>query len=332
MERFEVIFKVNGEVMSDILLEQLLKPLAEFYDHADVVEVRMSEPEKIIIERRNLDNRTSEQDAPRLTHFQLVKICRALANSKGLRFSEDEHPKVSTTLPDGHRFECLMGAASSGHLSLSIRCKHPHEISFANMGLDGEMVEYILNALDQQANIVISGGTNTGKTTLLNKLLSHLPEERRVVSVEDTPELDVSRFNDGVALFAARDASQGVGLQTWQQLYDHMMRISPESIIFGEISTQNAFNALNVLNTGARGWMCSVHADRPEMVSSRFQQNINASGETMDADFFMKQMVDLVIHITRDLSGKRRITDIWEMKNNIYIMKNGEILDREIAA
>ncbi len=318
--------------MSALLIERLLTPLSRHYDHPDVVEVRTKVPGQIIIERRDLNERICEVQADDLTLHRIKTICRALANIRGLEFSEIDKPQLSTTLPGGHRFECLIGNSVITGLSLAIRCKHPHKITLEDMGLDDALIAYVKTALEKQWNIAISGSTNTGKTTLLNNLLSYLPDERRVVSAEDTPELEVDRFYNGVSLLAARDVSQGAGLRTWQQLYDHKMRISPDNILFGEISTQNAFAALNVLNTGARGWMCTVHAESAELVPARFQENINAAGGRMsDVADFMRKLVDLVIHIKRDNRGQRFISDIFEMKNDRYVLRDHEPAGVEAA-
>lgn len=319
--------------MSNILLERLLTPLSRHYADKNVVELRAKEPLKLIVERRDLSGRIQEVDEPDLTIARIRLICRALANSRGLEFDPVAKPQLSTILPGGHRFECLLGNSVVSGLSLAIRCKHPAKVTLEDMGLPPELIGYLHTALDRQWNIAISGSTNTGKTTLLNNLLSYLPDDRRVVSAEDTPELEVSRFHNGVALLAARDAAQGAGLRTWQQLYDHKMRISPDNILFGEISTQNAFAALNVLNTGARGWLCTVHAESAELVPSRFQENINAAGRNFPhAGEFMRRLVDLIIHIKRDPQGQRFISDIYEMKNDRYIMRDRQnLLDARAA-
>ncbi len=318
--------------MSQVLLQKILEPLSRHYAASDVVEVRTKAPGKLIVERRDLENRIAEVDEPALTLHRIKTICRALANMKGLEFDPTSKPQLSTVLPGGHRFECLIGNSVVSGLSLAIRCKHPHKITLEDMGLSAGMIDYLKSALDQQRNIAISGSTNTGKTTLLNNLLSYLPDDRRVVSAEDTPELEVSRFYNGVSLLAARDSAQGAGLRTWQQLYDHKMRISPDNILFGEISTQNAFAALNVLNTGARGWMCTVHAESAELVPARFQENINAAGQTLpDAETFMRRLVDLVVHIKRDPKGQRFISDIYEMKNDVYVLRDRQAMSVEAA-
>ncbi|KZL20430.1 Type IV secretion system protein VirB11 [Pseudovibrio axinellae] len=310
--------------MSDRLIMKLMEPLAQVYHDPNVVELRQTRSETFVLEHRKAD--LQQLEAPGVGFTQIRRICQALANYNGLKFCENTHPKLSVTLPERHRFECLIGPSALTGLSMAVRCKHPYEVRFEDMGLGQKMIDYITEAMAKRWNIAISGSTNTGKTTLLNKLLALLPANERVVSCEDTPELEVERFWNGSALFASREASQGAGLQTWPQLFDHKMRISPDRIIFSEISVQNAYSALNVLNTGAKGWMCTIHADRPEMVVDRFQSNIDLSGgvATPIRGYF-NELVDVIFHITRFERGVRQITDIYEVKNEKFILKNGKL-------
>ena len=310
--------------MSDSLIMKLMEPLSELYQDPNVVELRQTRPNKVVLEHRKSD--LLHLEVPGLGFSKIRRMCQALANYNGLQFSEDSHPKLSVSLPERHRFECLLGPSTLTGLSLAIRCKHPYQIRFEDMGLSPKLIDYVKQAMEQRWNIAISGSTNTGKTTFLNKLLSLLPDTERVVSCEDTPELEVERFWNGSALFAARDTAQGSGLQDWTQLFDHKMRISPDRIIYSEISVQNAYSALNVLNTGAKGWMCTIHADRAEMVVDRFQSNIDLSGgvSTPIREYF-NELVDVIFHITRFERGVRQITDIFEVKNNRFILKDGKL-------
>ncbi len=173
--------------------------------------------------------------------------------------------------------------------------------------------------------MVISGATNTGKTTLLNMLLEVLEDDRRVVAVEDTPELHIERFWDGVGLIAARESGTGSGMQNWRQLYDHLMRITPDHILFGEISTQNAFAALAALNSGVTGFKCTLHAESPEQaIHRKFDQNIAWAGEAMPrVPEFLTDLVDVVVQIKRCKDGYRRITDIWEPRKDNWVLKDG---------
>lgn len=270
------------------VLRNTLAPLARYYDDLGTVEMRINRPGKVVTERRGIGK--EEHDAPELTIAVIEHICKSLANGEGLQFDSSKAPKLSCVLPViKHRFECLVGNSVQSGLSMAIRCKHPftpewsdfisdykpaksklitndNARAFASantkeweqvkdnktIAMDVKLKAYLRDAMDQEKNIIISGATNTGKTTLLNMMLGFLPADRRVVGAEDTPELDLDRFWDGVGLIAAREAGTGSGLIDWRQLYDHKMRITPDNIIYGEISTQNAIGALAVLNSGAK--------------------------------------------------------------------------------
>ena len=136
------------------------------------------------------------------------------------------------------------------------------------------------------------------------------------MSCEVTPELEVERFWNGSALVASREASQGAGLRTWEQLFNHKMRILSDRIIFSEISSENAFPTLNALNSGAKGWIRTIHANRAEMVVKRFQNNIDMSGMTLSKSIseYFDTLVDVIFHITRFDRGVRHVTDIYEEK------------------
>ncbi len=307
----------------DAVLANILKPLAVHFDDPSVVEIRMRNPGEMISDKRGVG--LENTPAPDITLHKIEQICQSLANKAGLKFDPDKHPKLSTTLPQGHRFECLMGPSVRSGLSLAIRCKHAFEPSWEDIGIDATLMSYIKDAIASEKNIIISGATNTGKTTFLNKILTLLPEDRRVVTVEDTPELSVDHFWNGQSLLAARESNSGAGLMDWRQLYDHLMRITPDSIIFGEISTQNAFAALGALNSGVTGFMCTIHAESPEQALGRkFDQNITWSGQNMPrVPEFMGDLVHSVIQIKRDAKGYRRVTDIWEPIKDRYIYKDG---------
>src|SRR3546814_11270760 len=129
----------------------------------------------------------------------------------------------------------------------------------------------------------------------------------------DTPELKLERFWDGVPLIAAREAGTGAGMLDWRQLYDHLMRATPDRPIFGEISTQNAFAALAVLNAGMTGFMCSIHADSPEQaINRKFDQNIAWSGAVLpQVPAYLPELGDVVVPFHRNRDGWGRLPDIY---------------------
>ncbi|MBB4268266.1 ATPase, T2SS/T4P/T4SS family, partial [Roseospira visakhapatnamensis] len=249
-------------------------------------------------------------------------------------FDGEDKTKLSCVLPGGHRFECLVGASVQSGLSLAVRCKHPFVPTWDQWGASPWVRDYLVAAVAREANVIVSGATNTGKTTLLNMLLATLPDERRVVALEDTPELHIGRFWDGAGLLAAREAATGAGMVSWRELYDHLMRITPDHIVLGEISTQNAFAALAALNSGVTGFMCTIHAESPEQVIHRkFDQNIAWSGAVMpNVPEFLGDLVDVVVQIKRRADGYRHITDIWEVRNRRFVLRDGVLDDGEAPA
>lgn len=302
----------------------VLKPLAAYYDDPTTIEVRMVRPGEIIVDKRGVGKKALP--APELTRAAVEDICRALANYTGAAFDPETAPKLSCIIPEvRHRFECLVGPSVQSGVSLAIRCKHPFAPSWDQVGAGDGLVGYLETAVRAEKNIIVSGATNTGKTTLLNKLLSFLPDDRRVVAVEDTPELQIDRFWDGVGLLAARDAKFGNGMIGWDGLYDHLMRATPDHVLFGEISIQNAFAALAVLNSGITGFMCSVHAEGAKQALDRkFDQNIAWSGATMPrVPEFLHELVDVVVQIKRSTDGYRRITDIYEPREDHWRLRDG---------
>ncbi len=321
---------------STAALKTVLQPLSKFYSDPAVVELRMVKPQQIIIDKRGVGK--NREDAPELTVAVVEDICRSLANMAGIDFNPDSAPKLSCILPgeqDGsqrHRFECLVGASVQSGLSLAIRCKHVFIPSWEQLGVSPEIVDFLEYCIDSEANMIISGATNTGKTTLLNKLLEFLPEDRRVITAEDTPELNIARFWDGVGLLASRDDDgKKTGMVTWRQMYDHLMRATPDHVLFGEISTMNAFPALGALNSGITGFMCTLHAESPyQAIHRKFDQNISWSGQTMPrVPEFLGELVDVVVQIKRSTKGLRKITDIYQPRLDHWIMRNGVVEDKE---
>lgn len=306
------------------LMRNTLAPLSRHYEDPTTVEIRMGQPGLVVTERRGEGKKRVED--PAITLATIETIARALANSNGLLFHPDENPKLSCILDDGHRFECMVGPSSQNGLSLAIRCKHPFTPTWEQVGITDWILEYLLEALGHERNLIVSGATNTGKTTLLNMLLGTLDAERRVVAMEDTPELHIDRFWDGVGLVAAREADQGSGMIDWRGLYDHMVRITPDHIIFGEISTGNAFAALAALNSGVTGFMCTIHAESPQQaIHRKFDQNIAWSGGNMTrVAEFLSELVDVVVQIKRRKDGWRRVTDIFEPRNDRWILRDGK--------
>ena len=305
----------------DAVLSSVLKPLARYFDDPAVIELRMSEPRQVIIDRRGKGLEYIADDS--LTLSCIEYICRTLANKHGFVFNLSSQPKISCIIPVcQHRFECLLGASVQSGLSLAIRCKHPFVPTWHDLGVDAVLQSYLYDAMAASKNMIISGATNTGKTTLLNMLLEMVPTSRRIIGVEDTPEINLNRFEQGVGLIADREANSGSSRVDWKQLNDHTNRITPDHVIFGEISTENAWPALASLNSGITGFLCTIHAESPAQVLKRkFDQNIAWSGNPMpNVNEYLCDLIDVIIQLKRSNDGLRRITEVFEPRNNKHIL------------
>ena len=244
-------------------LADVLRPLARHYAPEEVVELRMSRPGRVVIDHRGQGKQIVEDSA--LDRPTIESICKALANHGKIRFDPATQPKLSCLIPGArHRFECAIGPSVQSGLSLAIRCKHEFTPRWDDLGIDEDGHAWFYRAVSASKNIIISGATNTGKTTLLNMLLDMVPESRRVVAMEDTPEVGIDKFHyDGVGLVCGRDDDANKAMLSWRQAHDHVMRITPDHIILGEISTQNAYPALGLLNSGVTGFMCTSMRTAP---------------------------------------------------------------------
>ena len=302
-------------------LTDVLEPLARHYRATNVVELRMSRPGTVVLDRRGEGKLTKRDGA--LTLAAVESVCQALANADSINFNSADNPQLSCVIPGmRHRFECAVGPSIQTGLSLAVRCKHDFAPDWAQIGVDDELRAYFGECITRSQNMIISGATNTGKTTFLNMLIAMLPESRRVVAIEDTPEVSIDRFYDGVGLIAGRNNDANKGMLSWRQLYDHVMRISPDNIVFGEISTQNAYPALGALNSGSRGFLCTIHAHSPwQALNRKFDHNIAWSGRTMPkVPEFLADLIDVVVQLTRDDDGLRRVSHVYEPRANRYVL------------
>ena len=302
------------------VIAAMLEPLSQYYNDHKVIELRMNGSGRLTREIRGVGKVEVADSA--LTIGMMKKLCKTLANYHGLVFDANSEPNLSCVLPGKHRFECLIGASVQERLSLSIRCKHPYDAKPSSFGLDTAITERLFAAVQSGKHVVISGGTSSGKTTLLNLLLQSLPEETRIVCAEDAPEVNYSRFSqDSIGLLATRSV-EVPGMLSWPNLTNHINRITPDRVIFGEISTLNAQSALAVLNAGIMGFMCTIHAESPEMVIKRkFAQNLDMAGTPMQAvDEFLDDMLDLVVQIKKTDYGTRKVTSVWDVKNKVELL------------
>lgn len=324
--------------MSDPVLDAKLEPLAGYLKRPNVEEISANEPGKIGLDV--IGKGTVWQTDSRLTVRYWDELCHILANKGGATFDAERQPIVSTRLPGGHRFEAMLGktVVETG-VSVSIRIKRNFRADLEAFGVAGDgaalmeqghkrassgaagpatipedVPKWLGDAVADGRNILISGGTSSGKTTLLNALVQFIPEARRVLCVEDTREVDLPHIkNKNFFVVSRNEANPNVG---YAEVFDHMMRSHPHIIIAGELSIKNAYPSLLLMNSGHRGFMCTMHANSARMaLEEGFYQRITLSGKPMikrDLIEYLKSAIDLVIQCGVAPDGKRKVLELWE--------------------
>lgn len=240
-------------------------------------------------------------------------LCIVLANNTGQLFDED-HPRVAAKLPGGHRFEAMLGSIVESGISVAIRLKRLKNLTLHDFGISETDEQKLLVCLQQEHPILISGGTSSGKTTLLNTLIQYIPSDKRIICVEDTAEVDLLHHNK--VRFVLSNQSNG-SVVSWAYIIDSILRSRPDIVIAGELSTKNTFEFISLLNTGHGGFITTVHANSPQLaIEEAIPQKIALGGKSSYgvADF-LKKTLGCVIQISRCADGKRRVTDIYWNKD-----------------
>ena len=307
-----------------------LKALAAHLLAGGVEEIVANHPGELIQFRRNGKKKYIRDGA--LTFDYWKDLTHSLANRMGKPIPPERLDlQLSTTLPGGHRFEALLGPCvgppdEKRGLSVSIRAINPNRPTLDDYGLADPAPETAAEADDWRAmppetaithmvkagrNIIVSGGTSTGKTSFLNLLIEHIPDHHRVLTVQDTAELEV-KHTDANHYFGPR-IPHPTGI-TYGEIFDHLMRSRPDIIIAGEVSEINVLNTIKLMATGHRGFMTTIHSSSVgEVLNRAFQKRGNTAGhQFIDLTATLREEIDLIIQLVRDLStGKRRIVQIY---------------------
>lgn len=321
----------------DAVLDAKLEPLAAYLKRGNIEEICANEPGEIGIDI--VDRGTQWVKDPRFTAKYWDELCHILANKAGVSFDAERQPVVSTRLPGGHRFEAMLGKTviESG-ISVSIRIKRAFRADLESFGvsadaphltvgpkrpehrrpesmtLSRDVAGWLSQSVCEGRNILISGGTSSGKTTLLNALVKSIPADKRVLCVEDTREVELPHVrNRNFYVVSRNEANPNVG---YGEVFDHMMRSHPQIIIAGELSIRNAYPALLLMNSGHRGFMCTMHANSARLaLEEGFYQRITLSGRSVikcDLVEYLRGAIDIVIQCGLGPDGRRRVLEIWE--------------------
>ena len=270
------------------------------------------------------------RDAKHLRH-----IIDRIVSPLGRRIDESS-PKVDARLPEGHRVNAIIPPLAVDGPILTIR--KFREYSFTDKDLieketlSAEMIEFLQACVRAKLNVLISGGTGSGKTTTLNVLSSFIPQSERIVTIEDAAELRFHNRHKHVVRLETRPPNvEGVGEVTMQELVKNALRMRPDRIVVGEVRGGEALDMLQAMNTGHEGSMTSVHANTPRDAFSRLENMIMMAESAKQLPVLpireqLARAIDIVVQQSRLPTGERKITNISE----VIGLHHGEYVMRDI--
>lgn len=296
--------------MSFDLILPFLRPIAHLIEDPTVSEIMVNGSQRVFVER---DGVIEPVDGVTLEERTLRVAVRNIARILGDDISE-ETPILDARLPDGSRVAAVFPPCSLGGTTLTIRKFHSRfwtcdELVRVGMTTE-EVVSLVRDALTSHDNVLISGGTGTGKTTLLNALATLLPDSDRIVVIEDTAELHFTHPN--LVRFEARRAQPDVPAITIRDLLRASLRHRPDRIIVGEVRGGEAFDLLQTLNTGHAGSLSTIHANSAELALARFASCVLQSGVDLPYTAIRRLIsdsIDLVLHLERR-RGLRTVSEV----------------------
>jgi pilus assembly protein CpaF len=304
--------RLTAEVSDDVLG---YGPIQPFLDDDSVSEVMVNGDTAIYVERSGRLQRTS---ARFLSDEHLRRVIERIVSQVGRRIDESS-PMVDARLPDGSRVNAIVPPLAVDGPSLTIRkfAKDPFKvgdlISFGTM--TSQIAELLQACVQGRLNILISGGTGTGKTTLLNVVSSFIPEQERIVTIEDAVELQLHQ--EHVIRLESRPPNiEGKGEIAIRDLVRNSLRMRPDRIIVGETRGGEALDMLQAMNTGHDGSLSTVHANTPRDALARLETMVLMAGMDLPARAIREQVasaIDLIIQISRLRDGTRRITHLTEV-------------------
>ena len=316
-ERHEALNRAEREALVDDVLDELLGlgPLEPLLQDDSVTDILVNGPKTVFIERNGVLERVK-------TEFQderhLMRIIQKIVSAVGRRIDESS-PFVDARLADGSRVNAIVAPLAVDGSLLSIRKFAKKRIGIDRLielgSVPEPMAEVMRAVVRSRKNVLISGGTGSGKTTLLNAMSSFIDERERVVTIEDSAELQLQQ--EHVARLETRPPNiEGRGEVTQRDLVKNALRMRPDRIIVGEVRAGEAFDMLQAMNTGHDGSMTTVHANTPRDALSRVEQMIGMSGIDMPSRSARAQIasaINVVIQVGRLSDGRRRVMSLSEL-------------------
>jgi pilus assembly protein CpaF len=303
--------RITEEVLNEVFG---LGPLEPLLQDPTVSDILVTTPKLVYVERYGKLHRTPVEFKD---NAHLLRIIEKIVSRVGRRVDESS-PLVDARLPDGSRVNAVIPPVAVDGPLLSIRRFRrdpiqPEEL-VRNLTLTEGMLQITQACVKARLNIIISGGTGAGKTTLLNVLSGYIPEDERIVTIEDAAELQLRQTH--VARMEARPPNiEGQGAIRIRQLVVNSLRMRPDRVVVGEVRAEEALDMLQAMNTGHDGSLTTIHANSPRDAIGRLEVMVGMANSNMGVRSIRQQVasaVDLFIQIARFSDGSRRITHVTE--------------------
>jgi len=315
-------------------LETYLLPLKKVFSEDGVNEISINRPGEAWVEKMG---DTIKIKLEEFSQSHLVALSKLIAQSTDQKISE-ERPILSATLPAGYRVQIVIPpACEPGTVIFSIRKQSPlkwtlddyermgafesttyeetvdeKDIELARYLKENDTKSFLHKSVLYKKNIIISGGTSTGKTTFTNAALRSIPQDERLITVEDAREVDLDHPNR-VHLLASK-GGQGRANVTTQDLIEACLRLRPDRIIVGELRGSEAFSFLRAINTGHPGSISTLHADTPDMAKEQLKLMVMQAGLGIPPEQiaeYIYNVIDVIVQLKRGAKGKRFVSQIY---------------------
>ena len=290
-------------------------PIHMFLEDESITEIMVNAEELIYIER---DGKIEETSARFASRQHLRRVIDRIVGQVGRRIDESS-PMVDARLPDGSRVNAVIPPLSVDGPVLTIRvfAKDPFQVAdLVELGtMSNEVADLLRSTVEGKLNVLVSGGTGTGKTTLLNVLSGFIPGDERIVTIEDAVELQLHQRHV-IRLESRPPNVEGKGEIRIRDLVRNALRMRPDRIVVGEVRGGEALDMLQAMNTGHEGSLSTVHANSPRDTLSRLETMVLMAGVDLPARAIREQIsaaVDLIVHLSRLRDGSRRIVEIAEV-------------------
>jgi pilus assembly protein CpaF len=320
---FRAYERANGDLGAheEAFLDEIFEyaasygPMEEFFDDPQISEIMINGPDQVFVERHGkLLLTTAKYDS----EVQLRLALNHIINPFG-RYVSYKHPTVDAHLKDGSRINAVIPPVAQQGTCISIRRFLKDKLSIQDLidknALTQGMADFVAVCVAARLNVIVAGNTSSGKTTFLNILARSIPDHERIVTIEDSIELQMMQTHK-VSLEARPPDYNGEGQVTIRDLVKNSLRMRPDRIIVGEIRGGEALDMLQAMNTGHDGSMTTVHSNSPRDTLSRIETMTLMAGFELPVIAIRKQIaaaIDLIVYLTRFPDGTRKITQISEV-------------------